>query len=237
MSTQGNLVISKTLTGDCALVNEVDPGDDITYELIIDNSGSEPAVVSVYDMLNPYTMAALSWSAMDMGAGATTGSAGGGAGTIDETITVPPCGKFVYTIIVTTLEPFCGTVTNCARWCTPQMKRPEYVSVDRVYVGMSPDEACLEHGAINLNDALYEFLPDNDRAHIFFDYIEAGYDLVDLIEASAKFIVNSGKPINPDYEGFAEAAEKRAEQEKRLAESEARREEAIKNATEAAGTE
>lgn len=232
MSTRGDLTISKNLVGDCAVENgdEIDPGDDVTYELCIENTTPDEQTVDIYDALNPYTMAALVWSGVDVGSGATTGSAGGGADLIDETLVLEPCAKFVYTIVVTTLDPFCGTMSNCARYCTPDMKRPVSVSSPPVYVGLSKGETCLDHESHNLNDALYELMPSEGRASKLFDFIEAGYDLVDILEAVSKFITGDdspAKPINPEYTPAKEAAEQRAALAKRQADAEARRQAAV----------
>jgi len=237
MSTRGQLTVSKNLVGDCGIDNEIDPGDEATYELCFENDSSEDIEVAVFDALNPYTMDSLVWSGVDVGSGTTTGSAGGGADVIDETITLGPCSKFVYTIVVTALDPFCGTLTNCVRYCTPEMKRPEYVSSPPVYVGIAASETCLDHDSHNLNDAMYELMPSEGRASKLFDFIEAGYDFVDILEALAKFITGEdggAKPINPDYTPAKEAAEHRKALAERQAEAEARRQAAIEASSDTA---
>lgn len=231
---RGDLSIKKTLSGECELINEIDPGDKIEFCITIENSSPEPREISVYDALDPYTMEALEWVGVDIGAGITTGSDGAGADLIDETLTLAPCTIFKYTITVTTLSPFCGVVSNCARWCTPAMKRPEYIDSPPVYVGILESEACLGHERLNMNDALWQLMPtDPGRASKLQVFLEAGYDLVDIIEAISKLLVgeeSTAKPFNPDWEGFAVVEERREAIAARLADAQERAKAAAKKA-------
>lgn len=233
MSTRGDLAISKSLVGDCAVEggDEVNPGDPVTWELCVENTTSEPVTVNIYDEINPYTMDTFVWSGVDVASGVTTGSAGGGIDVIDETLVLAPCAKFVYTIVATSPVPFCGTMSNSARFCTPKMKKPEYVPGGTVYVGVSKSKTCLVHDSMNFNDAAAELWPDDGRASILFDFIEQ-YDWVDIILSIAPLVAKNEKlkPINPDYEGFKEEKEKRDALAERQAAAEARRQAALDQA-------
>jgi len=226
MSTQGGLAVSKTLVSD----NEILPGEEAIWELTFDNSTTEPIEVMVFDALNAYTMESFAWSAVTIGPGNVTGSSGAGVDLIDETITIDPFTRYRYTIIGTSLSPMRGTMTNCARWCTADDEFPQYIASEAVYVGMLEVDACLDHNSHDLNTALYQLLPKRGRASKLFDFIEAGYDLVDVLEHVAKDIMgndSNAKPFNPDYAGFAEAAAAQAELEAAEAAAEAAMEAAI----------
>lgn len=240
MSTRGALTVTKKLVGDCEIDNEIDPGDTIEYSLVIQNDSSVPQTISIFDAINIVTMESFSWIGIDIGAAATSGSAAAGTDLIDETLELEPCAIFEYTITVETKNPFCGSVTNCVRYCQPSDKRPTYLSSPPVYVGLLEEEACLSHDSTNLNDALWEFMPSKGRAAKFFDFIEAGYDLVDVLEVVSKLLVDSdtAKPLNEDWEGFAELEAVKKAKADAVAAAVARRDAAIAEANpEAEATE
>lgn len=208
MSTRGELVVSKKVLGDnCDAEHSAVPGENITFELTVHNGTSEEQEVAIFDSIDVVTQESFAWAAFDRGVEGTTGSSNSGVDVIDETIVVPAGGTFVYTIIVGTKNPYCGTVSNVARWCTPDMKRPEYARSAVVFVGITPDEACLRHPSHDLNTALFEFLPQEGESSILFNWVEQGLSLVDFLEAIAHLVVDGdAKGFNPEYTGFAEQA-------------------------------
>lgn len=230
MSTRGDLTISKEVVGDCKIENEIQAGDDITYEITVENSSSEQMTVNIFDELCVFSMEALSWVGVDVGFGTTTGSAGAGADLIDETLVLGPCATFLYTVVVTTKDPFCGVVHNVVRYCTPDMKRPEYIAAEPVYVGIQESEACLDNEGRNANDIMFELIGTGDKLVKLMAIVEAGFCLADFFNLLGKQITgedSSAKPLNEDYEGFIEMAKEREALAERQAEAEARRQAAV----------
>ncbi len=111
LSPQADLSITKT----DGLTN-ANPGQAITYTVVAANAGPSDAVAATVADTFPAALTGVAWTCVGAGGGICVA---GGAGNINDPVTLPPGGSVTFTVNATISGAFSGTLSNTATVTAP----------------------------------------------------------------------------------------------------------------------